>query len=51
MAYAMSEPRWLDGDDFALDEDEACEECDESGEECECNEEDPDIWHDQQFED
>jgi hypothetical protein len=47
----MSEPRYLEGDPFALDEDEACDECDEQGEECECDEEDPDIWHDQQFED
>ena len=49
----MSEPRWLDGDEFALEGDEVgvCEECDELREECNCDEEDPDIWHDQQFED
>ena len=47
----MSEPRYLEGDDFALKGFESCDECDEQGEECECNETDPDIWHDQQFED
>ncbi len=46
----MSEPRYLDGDPFALDEDETCDECEEE-DECECNEEDPDRWHDEQFED
>lgn len=47
----MSEPRYLEGDDFALDEDEVCDDCDDLEEECECDEEDPDVWHDQQFED
>lgn len=47
----MSEPMWLDGDPFALDEVDVCEECDELDEECGCGEEDPDRWHDQQFED
>ena len=47
----MSEPRYLDGDLFALDESQACDECDELEGECGCGEEDPDIWHDQQFED
>jgi hypothetical protein len=44
----MSEPRWLEGDPFALDEDEVCDEC---GEECECDDEDPDSQHDSWFED
>jgi len=51
MVYQMSEPRWLEGDPFALDEAGECEDCDDTGEECECDEEDPDIWHDEQFED
>jgi hypothetical protein len=37
----MSEPRWLEGDDIALGLDADEEEY----------EDDPDIWHDQQFED
>ena len=48
--WQVSEPRWLDGDDFALCEDELCEEC-EDDDECFCGEEDPDLWGDELYED
>jgi len=47
----VSEPRWLDGDDFALKGFEPCDECDETDEECACGEEDPDLWGDELYED
>ena len=46
----MSEPRWLDGDDIALGLVDECEEC-EDIDSCACDEEDPDLWGDELYED
>jgi hypothetical protein len=47
----VSEPRWLEGDDFALCEDELCEECEDDDDDCACGEDDPDAWRDALYED
>ena len=41
----MSEPRYLEGDDFALDINQPCSNCDEV--ECVCD--DPDVMYDEMF--
>lgn len=46
----MSEPRWLDGDDIALGLVDDCEDCDDI-DDCGCDEEDPDLWGDELYED
>jgi len=45
----MSEPQYLEGDDFALKDE--CDECGNFIHTCECNEPDPDRMHDEMHED
>jgi hypothetical protein len=33
----MTEPRYLEGDDFALGINQSCEDCDESKDDCSCS--------------
>lgn len=45
----MSEPQYLEGDDFALKDE--CDDCGNFIHSCECLPYDPDTLHDQRFDD
>lgn len=44
----MAEPRYLEGDDFALGINQPCDSCDNK--ECSCGEPDPDRMYDEMME-